>query len=94
MVESNNYCTFALTTRGNMKRYKVTNVEFVNEDNVDEREVHATLENGTEVHICACQESFEQYNATRDELLSTLYIAEKVNGWLHGEDLDTEEFSY
>lgn len=73
-----------------MKQYEVIDVEFLNEENVGEREVHVTLNNGSVVHICACHESFEQYNGTIDELKSTIDIAMEVNGWLHGEDIDKE----
>ncbi len=73
-----------------MKQYEVIDIDFLNEENVEEREVHVTLNNGSVVHICACCESFEQYNGTIDELKSTVDIAMEVNDWLHGEDIDKE----
>jgi intracellular sulfur oxidation DsrE/DsrF family protein len=70
--------------------YEVVDIEFVNEENVEEREVHVTLDNGSVVHICACQESFEQYNGTLDELKTTLDIAESSVEWLHGGERPNE----
>ena len=70
--------------------YEVVDIEFVNEENVEEREVHVALDNGSVVHICACQESFEQYNGTLDELKTTLDIAESSVEWLHGGERPNE----
>lgn len=70
--------------------YKVVDIEFVNEENVEEREVHVALDNGSVVHICACQESFEQYNGTLDELKTTIDIAESSVEWLHGGERPNE----
>lgn len=70
--------------------YEVVDIEFVNEENVEEREVHVALDNGSVVHICACQESFEQYNGTLDELKTTIDIAESSVEWLHGGERPNE----
>ena len=64
--------------------YEVVDIEFVNEENVEEREVHVVLDNGAVIRICACEESFEQYNGTLDELKATIDIAESSVEWLHG----------
>jgi len=64
--------------------HKIVNVDFINENEIEDREVVVTLDNGTEVHICACYESWEQYGGTTDELRTTMPIAEKSNYWLHG----------
>lgn len=75
--------------------YYISEIEFINEDNVEEREVHVTLNNGTIVHICACHEAWEQYNGTTPELATTVDVAECVNGWLHGDDeIPTEVYDY
>lgn len=69
-----------------MGDYKITDIELVDNGNVDKREVHVTLDNGTIVKICACYESWEQYNATTDELYTTVDVAEYYNDWLHGDE--------
>lgn len=63
----------------------IKNVEFKH----DEREVWVTLSNGGRVKICACCESWEQYNATTDEKGVSVGIADIVNGWLHGESVES-----
>ena len=52
------------------------------------REVVVSLSNGGCVKICACCESWEQYNATVDELQVTVGIAAVVNEWLHGSNIE------
>lgn len=64
----------------------VKKIELLNEDKVEDREVKVTLSNGTEVHIVACYESYEQYGGCVEELKKTIDIAERYNAWLHGED--------
>ena len=64
----------------------VKKIELLNEDKVEDREVKVTLSNGTEVHIVACHESYEQYGGCVEELKKTIDIAERYNAWLHGED--------
>ena len=63
----------------------VKKIELLNEDKVEDREVKVTLSNGTEVHIVACHESYEQYGGCVEELKKTIDIAERYNAWLHGE---------
>ena len=65
-------------------KYYITRVEF--KENV--REAWVTLSNGGCVKICACCESWEQYNATTDEKSVSVGIADIVNGWLHGESVE------
>ena len=65
-------------------KYYITRVEF--KENV--REVWVFLSNGGCVNICACCESWEQYNATTDEKSVSVGIADIVNGWLHGESVE------
>lgn len=78
-----------------MKDYKIINVEFHDNDNVENREVVVTLDNGTEVHIVRCYESWEQFGGTTDELYCTVDVADCVNDWLHGDDeLPTEVYDY
>ena len=65
----------------------VKKIELLNADKVEDREVKVTLSNGTEVHIVACQESYEQYGGCVEELKKTIDIAERYNAWLHGEQV-------
>lgn len=67
--------------------YKIENVEFLNANKPEERKIKVTLDNGTIIYIERCHESFIQYGGCTDELKETVNIAEKYNGWLHGEDL-------
>ena len=57
-----------------------------NVDNIENREVVVTLNNGIQIHIVACYESWQQYGGTIDEMKITAPIAEQYNGWLHGEE--------
>lgn len=78
-----------------MRDYKIIKVDFQNESDVENREVVVTLDNGTEVHIVRCYESWEQFGGTTDELYCTVDIADCVNDWLHGDDeLPTEVYDY
>lgn len=63
---------------------KIVSVKPTNENDLDAREVLVTFDDGTEVHICACCESWEQYGAPRDVLKKTVPIADRNNAWLHG----------
>lgn len=75
--------------------YYISSIDFINVDDVENREVIVTLNNGTEVHICACYESWEQYNGTTPELATTVDIADCVNEWLHGiGDIPGEAYDY
>jgi hypothetical protein len=65
------------------KDYKPIDIEF-NGDKVEDREAVVTLDNGTEIHISACYESWQQYGGCHDELVATVNIAECINDWLHG----------
>ena len=62
----------------------VKEIELLNTDKVEDREVKVTLSNGTEVHIVACHEGWEQYGGCVEELKKTIDIAERYNAWLHG----------
>ena len=66
--------------------YKIKTIKFLNHDDLENRKVVVTLDNGTQIHIVACCESFEQYGGTIDELSTTIDIAYAVNDWLHIED--------
>lgn len=69
-----------------MGDYKISDIDLHYGESVDKREIHVTLDNGTIVKICACHESWEQYNATTDELYTTVDVAEYYNSWLHGDE--------
>ena len=64
--------------------YKITNIEFIEKNDDGEREVLATLDNGTEIHIVTCYESWQQYGGTTNELWTTTSLADDVVDWLHG----------
>jgi hypothetical protein len=75
--------------------YYISDIDFDNVDDVENREVIVTLNNGTEVHICACYESWEQYNGTTAELEITVDVANCANEWLHGiGDIPVEAYDY
>lgn len=77
-----------------MRDYKITDIDIVNRKK-GEREVVCTLDNGTEIHITDCYESWEQWGGTRDELACTVDIADCINGWLHGyEDFPAKVYDY
>lgn len=67
-----------------MNDLQVIKVEFVDTGNIEDRECICTLNNGTEVHISSCYESWQQWGGTRYELMVTVDIAERINDWLHG----------
>ena len=68
----------------NQEKLQVISVEYLNEGDVDARELLITLSNGTEIHACACYESWEQWGGTQDELYVSMPIVEQNNAWLHG----------
>lgn len=63
---------------------RILAVEPVDNGDIDDRMVVVKLSNGSEVHIVACQESWEQFGATQDEMWLTVPVAKKYNDWLHG----------
>lgn len=63
---------------------RILAVEPVDNGDIDDRMVVVKLSNGSEVHIVACQESWEQFGATQDEMWVTVPVAKKYNDWLHG----------
>lgn len=67
-----------------MSKIKIKSIVLSNVDDIENREVLVTLSNGTEIHIVACYESWQQYGGTVEELRVSLPIAEKYNAWLHG----------
>lgn len=66
-----------------MGKHKITDINIANRKK-GEREVVCTLDNGTEVHITDCYESWVQWGGTRDELSCTVDVANCINDWLHG----------
>lgn len=70
----------------NRENIKIEHISLENVDEVSKREVLVELNTGSVVHICVCQESYEQYGGTYDELWVTLPVAEHYNDWLHGTD--------
>ena len=77
-----------------MRDYKITDIDIVNSKK-GEREVVCTLDNGTEVHITHCYESWEQWGGNRDELSCTVDVADCINDWLHGiGDFPPEVYDY
>ena len=77
-----------------MRDYKITDIDIVNRKK-GEREVVCTLDNGTEVHITDCYESWEQWGGNCDELSCTVDVADCINDWLHGiGDFPAEVYDY
>jgi hypothetical protein len=70
-----------------MAKYKVDKIRTRKGRKISDREVIATLNNGTTIHITSCFESWEQWGGTTDELYATAPIADHYNEWLHGGDL-------
>lgn len=66
------------------KRIKIEEIIFTHDEDGG-REVHVKMSNDELVKIVPCYESWEQYNSYRDILSITVDVAERVNGWLHGE---------
>lgn len=67
---------------------KVRKIELLYVNQPNRRKVKVTLTNGTRIYIESCYESWQQYGGTTEELYLTMPIAEKYNGWLHGENLE------
>lgn len=67
---------------------KVRKIELLYVNQPNRRKVKVTLTNGTRIYIESCHESWQQYGGTTEELYLTMPIAEKYNGWLHGENLE------
>lgn len=67
----------------------IESIELVNKGG---REVVVHMDNGEEVHILPCHESWEQYGAPTDTLQKTVDIAEHYNEWLHGGRISLKEW--
>ncbi len=67
-----------------MEKIYVEDVTLNEGEDLESRECICTLSNGTEIHIVACYESWQQYGGTQNELWLTVDIAEAINDWLHG----------
>lgn len=68
-----------------MGKTKVSKIELRGVSRKGKRYIKVTLTNGTRITIVPCQEGWEQYGGTRDELYVTVPVAERFNAWLHGE---------
>lgn len=55
-------------------------------ENNEERELKVNLSNGTQITICGCQGSWQQYGGDERELWVTVPIAESAAAWLNGEE--------
>lgn len=64
---------------------KIKSINFTHDERGG-REVAVNMSNGEVVKIAPCYESWEQYNATVPTLRLTVDVADRVNGWLHGEE--------
>ena len=67
-----------------MKAIKFKKIETITKPR---RQVRITLSTGSIVKIGRCQESWEQWGGTTEELWQTVDIADKYNDWLHGGEL-------
>lgn len=66
---------------------RAVSVVYNNVDQIGEREAVVSLSTGSEVHICVCYESWQQYGGTTPELRVTMPFADMLNDWLHGIDI-------
>lgn len=69
------------------KELKIRRVELQRWSQPDKRVARVYLNNGSYAHIGRCYESWEIYDATLEEKRLLVDLAERLNGWLHGEDL-------
>ena len=69
------------------KEYKIKSITLLGVNRPSRRKVKVALTNGTKITIESCHESWEQYGGNRDELCTTVPIAQRYNDWLHGGDL-------
>ena len=67
-----------------MANGKIKKIEFQFQNQPSRRRIKVTLTSGSKVYIDRCHESWEQYGGTTDELMRTMPIAKRYNGWLHG----------
>ena len=64
----------------------IESIGFFENEGAKNRKLVMVLSNGTTVRACVCQESWEQWGGTTDDLFVTLRTVEKYNDWLHGGD--------
>lgn len=64
----------------------VKSIKFINQHKPNDRKIEIKMSSGSVIKIEPCHESWEQYGGYREELYVTMPIAERHNGWLHGED--------
>lgn len=67
------------------KELAISKVVFLFVNQPSRRKIKCRLNNGTIVYIERCYESWQQFGGTTEELRLTMPVAEKYNGWLHGE---------
>jgi hypothetical protein len=63
---------------------KIISIKTVTKPN---RQVQVKLSTKSIIKIERCQESWEQWGGTTEELWQTVDIADKYNDWLHGGEL-------
>lgn len=66
---------------------KIKSIAFQYANQPARRRVKVTMKSGNKIYIIPCYESWEQYGGFLEELQRTVDIAEKCNGWLHGEEM-------
>ena len=66
---------------------KIHHIDFLNWDDVENRQIKFTLDNGTVITAESCCESWQQWGGTREELYVTMPHCKQYNAWLHGTDL-------
>lgn len=76
-----------------MTTAKIKSVSFINVEDIPNREVHATLTDGTIVKITACCESYEQYGATVEDYARTVALAQACIGYLQGAEPNTLSYA-
>lgn len=73
--------------------YFITKID-TKDNTVEDRQVLVTLNNGTQITIESCYESWQQWGGTTDELATTVGIADIFNDWLHREGDELDEIDY
>lgn len=63
----------------------IRKVEFLYQNTPSRRKIKVTMRSGNRVYIEPLYEGWQQYGGRESELWETVAIAEKYNGWLHGE---------
>lgn len=67
-----------------MKKLYIKSIRYLYEITPSRRQLKMTLNNGRVIRAESCQESWEQWGGTAEELYITMPIVERHSDWLHG----------